>query len=768
MDNQSQQSQQEVILHAQDYLQVLRSRWKEALLVFLLVFVSSAIVTKLQTPKYTSVMSFEIKPPRDLINVTTAGTDANPIHAVMSETGNYMQTQFEILVSQQNLIAIANKLDLLNEWQVDETMAAASLSGMIRVKPRNNTNIVDIEVENADPRVAQQICQSVADCYKELRENRENAVITEAINKRYEVLRSRQDELERKADVVRQYIRSGKYIQGIWNTANAHGSSVPTSSGSEEQTLSDLNSKKLQLDAHIAEMTVHIGKLQNLKDEELLSYVTRTGLLTAESYCSAKVRELNDQYTKEEEQRTQMLISGYGPKHPNVLRVDESHKHTQELLYAELVGMRDAMIDQLDVKKSELQDLMSRLNDAKDRLRDKTLEDQKVQTALQEYAAEKQRYDKLENDYIADKMRMMAPRTSLEIYTRPLVASAPSSPKYKLNLIVGAVAGVIFGIVVAFIYNYFDTSVKTLEDAERSLGLPVLGVIPQDAGLLILQGGNSPDAEAYRILRTNIELKKAVFKSTVYTIVSANAAEGKTTTLSNLAFTFAQAGFSTLMVDADLRRPRLARYAELKSEVGLSNYLAGEMELKDVIFQTGEENLYLMPSGPIPTDPSGLIGSYRMDKLIAEVSKKFDIVLLDSPPVLGVSDASLLVSKSDATLLVLQPRKMPLKALQRAKMLIQNAGGQLMGLVMNNVDISGDTQYQYYTTYYSYYTNERNGRKEPSVRRSSSHKAHSSSRASVAKADAEQSETQTKHAAQEAVVSARSSEHKSHEEEDIY
>lgn len=731
MDQQSQQSQQEVILHAQDYLQVLRSRWKEALLVFLLVFVSSAIVTKLQTPKYTSVMSFEIRPPKDLINVT-AGTDISPIQSAMAETGNYMQTQFEILVSQQNLIAIANKLDLLNEWQMDETMAAASLSGMIKVKPRSSTNIVDVEVENSDPRVAQQICQSVADCYTEMRENRENEVITEAINKRYEVLRSRQDELERKADVVRQYIRSGKYIQGIWNTANAHGSSVPTSSGSEEQTLMELNNKKLQLDAQIAEMTVHIGKLQNLKDEELLSYVTRTGLLTAESYCSAKVRELNDQYTKEEEQRNQMLISGYGKKHPNIIRVDESHKHTRELLYAELVGMRDAMIDQLDVKKSELQNLTQRLADARDRLRDKTLEDQKVQTALQEYAAEKQRYDKLENDYIADKMRMMAPRICMEIYTRPVVATAPSSPKYKLNLIVGAVAGVIFGIVVAFIYNYFDTSVKTLEDAERSLGLPVLGVIPQDAGLLILQGGNSPDAEAYRILRTNIELKKNLFKSTVYTIVSANAAEGKTTTLSNLAFTFAQAGFSTLMLDADLRRPRLARYAELKSDVGLSNYLVGELELKDVIFQTGEPNLYLLPSGPVPTDPSGLIGSYRMDRLISEVSKKFDVVLIDSPPVLGVSDASLLVSKSDATLLVLQPRKMPLKALMRAKMLIQNAGGQLMGLVMNNVDISGDTQYQYYTTYYSYYSSDPT-RREPSSKKRKS----ASTSATVASTPAE-------------------------------
>ena len=707
----SRPNQLEVMLHAQDYMQVFRSRWKVILLVFLLVFVSSAVVTKMMTPKYRSGMSFEIKQPRDLINVAVGG-EGNPI-AAMADTGAYMQTQFEILVSQQNLIAVANKLDLPNEWQVDETTAAGMLMGMVYVSPRKNTNLVDISVTSNDPRVSQQVCQAVVDCYKELREEKENAVINEAINKRYEVLRSRQDELESKADAVRQYIRAGKYIQGMWSNG---GGAVPVSTGAEEQTLQQLNNSKLSLETEIAQMTVHIGKLQDLKDAELLSYVTRTGLLTAESYCSAKVRELNNRYTEEENSRTQMLLSGYGQRHPNVLRLDEQHKTTQAQLYEELVGMRDAMVDQLDVKKSELQDIEQRYLQARDRLRDKTLEDQKVKNALQEYTAEKTRYDKLENDYIADKMRLMAPRTSIEVYSRPQLPGAPSSPNYRLNLIVGAVVGLMAGVVVAFMSNYFDTSVKTLEDAERSLGLPVLGVIPQDAGLLILQGGDSPDAEAYRILRTNIELKRDLFKATTFAVVSANAGEGKTTTLCNLAYVFAQAGYSTLMIDADLRRPRLARYSELKSDVGLSNYLSGNVELKDVVFQTGCDNLYMLPSGPVPVDPSGLIGSHRMQTLLTEVSRRFDIVLIDSPPVLGVSDASLLVSKADATLLVLQPRKMPVKALLRAKSLVQNAGGQLMGLVMNNVDISGDTQYQYYTTYYSYYTKD-DKRKEPAAMR---------------------------------------------------
>lgn len=707
-DSSNQIKQAEAILHAQDYLQILRTRWKEALFVFFLVFASCAAITKMTTPLYTSSMCFEIKQPRDLINVAVGG-EASPLQAAYS--GEYMTTQFEEMVSEKNLIAVANKLDLPNEWGISEKAAAGAIAGSVKVMPRKGTNLVDVIVNNSDPRVAQRICEAIAQCYKELREEEENALINEAIAKRYEVLQARQDELERKADVVRQYIRSGKYLQNLWGDS---GRSAPASTNAEEQTLQQLNSNRLALGSEIAQMTVHISQLQKLRDEDLLSYVTRTGLLTAESYCSAKVRELNNQYRTEEDEFKQKVISGYGEKHPVMLRLAEQHKSTQEKLYAELIGMRDAMQDQLEIKKSELSDVEQRYADARNRLRDKSLEDQKVMAALQEYTAEKARYDKLENDYIADKMRLMAPRASIKIFSKPVAAGAPSSPNYKLNLIVGAIVGLVSGLVVAVICNYFDTSVKSLEDAERHLGLPVLGVIPQDAGLLILQEGNSPDAEAYRILRTNIELKKALFKARTFVVVSANAGEGKSTTLSNLAYVFASAGYSTLMIDADLRRPRLSRYAEIESSVGLSNYLTSDIELKDVVFKTRVPNLYLMPSGPQPVDPSGVLGSYRMDHLISEVSKRFDIVLFDSPPVLGVSDASLLVSKADATLLVLQPRKMPLKALLRTKAVIQNVGGHIMGLVMNNVDINADTQYQYYTTYYSYYSSD-NKRKEPAV-----------------------------------------------------
>lgn len=709
-DNTSQVKQAEAILHAQDYLQILRTRWKEALFVFLLVFVSCAVITKLSTPMYTSSMRIEIKPPGETIDITAGGGAESPVRSHAAGT-EYMTTQFEVLVSQRNLMEVAKKLNLPKQWGTSPEGAAGSLAGMIKVMPVRGTNMVDIIVSCSNASTACEICNQVTQTYREIRDRQENQQIQDAISERQEVFTRSADDLDNKAEAVRYIISTGKYLIGMWNG----GSGSVSSSGAEEQKYRDLQSAQTQLINELERMRVHVGQLKGLKDEDLLEYVVNSELLSAESYASSRVRTLNETYHQEEDERAQKLMAGYGEHHPIVLRLDEKHNSTKQDLYKGLVDMRDAMEKQLVAKEKELENLGVRIKEAHEALRGLKLEEREIIQAQEDYMNAKRTHDQLYSKLLQDKMRLNAHRSIVEVYSMPSVAGVPTSPNIKLNLIVGAVVGLIAGVVVAVVYNFFDTSVKSLEDAERHLSLPVLGVIPQDAGLLVLQGGNSPDAEAYRILRTNIELKKALYKARTFAVVSANAGEGKTTTLSNLAYVYAAAGYSTLMIDADLRRPRLARYAEIDGEVGLSNYLTNnELELKDVVFRTKVPNLYLMPSGSQPSDPSGVLGSYRMDQLLAEVSKRFDVVFFDSPPVLGVSDASLLVSKVDATLVVLQPRKMPLKALLRTKSIIQNVGGQIMGLVMNNVDISADTQYQYYTTYYSYYTNDKQ-RQEPNV-----------------------------------------------------
>jgi polysaccharide biosynthesis transport protein len=291
----------------------------------------------------------------------------------------------------------------------------------------------------------------------------------------------------------------------------------------------------------------------------------------------------------------------------------------------------------------------------------------------------------------------------IEVHEEAQISQNPVSPNVTLNLGLGAVVGLIFGIGIAFFLEYLDTSVKSLEDVERYLQVPVLAVIPQDVGILHKQNGMSPDAEAYRILRTNIEFNRKNPEDNAITVVSGGAGEGKSTTLVNLAYICAQGGYTTLMIDADLRRPRLHTFFDINNSVGLTNYLTTELMLEDVILQTPVDNLYFMPSGILPADAAGILNSRRMSELIQDVKQRFDLVLVDSPPILGVSDASVLASEVDLTMIVVQHRKLPRNMLLRVKQAVENVGGNVIGVVLNNVDVRSDSQYQYYTSYYTYY-----------------------------------------------------------------
>jgi capsular exopolysaccharide synthesis family protein len=289
------------------------------------------------------------------------------------------------------------------------------------------------------------------------------------------------------------------------------------------------------------------------------------------------------------------------------------------------------------------------------------------------------------------------------IHGRAVASNSPAKPNVNLQLAIGAVTGLLFGVGLAFFLEYLDTSVKTLDDVERYLQVPVLAVIPRDVGILHQQNGMSPDAEAYRILRTNIEFNRKVADANAITLVSGGAGEGKSTTLVNLAYICAQGGYSTLMIDGDLRRPKLHTFFDINNSVGLTNYLTTELDLEDVILQTPVDNLFFLPSGILPADAAGILNSRRMSELVADVKSRFDLVLIDSPPILGVSDASVLASEVDLTLIVIQHRKLPASMLVRVKQAVENVGGNLLGVVLNNVDVRSDSQYQYYTSYYTYY-----------------------------------------------------------------
>jgi succinoglycan biosynthesis transport protein ExoP len=281
--------------------------------------------------------------------------------------------------------------------------------------------------------------------------------------------------------------------------------------------------------------------------------------------------------------------------------------------------------------------------------------------------------------------------------------SYPARPRVGLNLALGALVGLVVGLGLAFFIEYLDTSVKTMEDVESLLGVPVLAIIPQGISLLHKAEGDIPDAEAYRILRTNIEFNRRNPDANTISLVSGGPGEGKSTTIANLAFICAQGGYSTLIVDADLRRPVQHQLFDVSNEIGLTNYLTTEMDVNSVILPTTVENLFVLPSGVLPSDAVGILNSQRMSDTIAELKLRYDIIFFDSPPILGVSDASVIASEVDQTVIIVQHRRFPRAMLTRVKQAILGVGGTVLGVVMNNVDLKHDQNYYYYTNYYGYY-----------------------------------------------------------------
>ena len=278
-------------------------------------------------------------------------------------------------------------------------------------------------------------------------------------------------------------------------------------------------------------------------------------------------------------------------------------------------------------------------------------------------------------------------------------------PNIPLNILLGAIVGLVMGVGLAFFIEYLDTSVKTIDDVERALQSPVLGVIPQNIGNILKEGPDSPHAEAYRVLRTNILFSRKNASGNALTAVSGGAGEGKSTTIFNLAAVFAQSGQRILVVDSDLRRPSLHKFLGLSNSVGLTNYLLKQNTLEEVIQTTSHPNMDFLPSGKLPSSALGILNSARMREFIADVKRRYDFVFFDSPPIMGVSDASILASMVDLSILVVQYRKYPQAMTLRAKQMVEKVGGTMLGVVLNNINISQDSYYYYYSGYYyDYYS----------------------------------------------------------------
>jgi non-specific protein-tyrosine kinase len=278
----------------------------------------------------------------------------------------------------------------------------------------------------------------------------------------------------------------------------------------------------------------------------------------------------------------------------------------------------------------------------------------------------------------------------------------------QLTLIaIGVFVGIMLAVGLAFLLEYLRDTVNSHEEIDQIIGVPTLGVIGQISGgrnvLITADKPRSPIAEAYRVLRANVEFSAIDGRLQTLLITSSSPSEGKTTTTANLAIASAQAGKHVILVDADLRRPTLHRLFGMENTRGLSAALLqdGGGVIDDHLLPTGIENLSLMPSGPIPPNPADLLGSRRMVELINKLKSKADMIFFDSPPLLAVADSSLLARVCDGAIVVVLTNSTRGEVLRRAADQLEQAGAKLLGVVLNRVSTDGSRYYYYERSYYS-------------------------------------------------------------------
>lgn len=681
----------EVKLHFLDYWRVIRVRLGIILLAFLLVVITASVTTYFMPKQYLSTVVMEIQPDTANMNVFRPGDPS-------SYTGSdpkFIATQFQIIQQKEILYPVIDEMELAKAWSPNDPIPRERvyymLKNMLNMQEVRNTSLIQIMVSSGKPKEASDIANKIAEIYQRRRVDELNTVTIKSLAK----LQDEVDKQQRKVDDAHELVAKLRSENQIIDTAP---DSLADPGSIDVGVVQNITGDVTKMESTVDTLRNQIEGIDKLTDDDLMRGLAQLNI--PDSIVAARLQS----YQAAIAERERLLSSGLAKKHPEIMALDSQMAVFSSQIKKQMSSIRGTAVANLRIAEGNLESMRKQLKGSQN-----DVESNKVK--MSEYAEAKYRYinakdllkaasTKLQTETIEKGM----PRNPAKIWAKAEPATSSYKPNIPLNIALGVVVGLVVGISLAFFIEYLDTSVKTLDDIESFLGLPVLAVIPKNIKLLHHEATDSADAEAYRILRTNIEFNRKSADFNCITFVSGGPGEGKSTTLSNLAVTCAQGGYNVLVVDADLRRPTQHTIFGTSNAIGLSNYLTTDLELEDVIIPSNVENLHLMPSGILPSDAVGILNSQRMSDLIGDVKSRYDIVLFDSPPILGVSDASVLASEVDLTVIVVQHRRFPRSMLLRVKQSILNVGGNLLGVVLNNVDVRHDQGYQYYTSYNDYYS----------------------------------------------------------------
>lgn len=624
----------------------------------------------------------------------------------------YMTTQESVITSKSLALKVVRKLALVNNddfWsptppkggKADKKRTIALATEILRsiVIPRTvrDANILEIMVDHHNPKLAARMANAITQEY--LEQNVEYKLSSTKRAVRW--LSDQLDDLKKELSTSEMALYNFKKDNNIVDVSMEDKQSLIISRiNLLARSLTEIRIRRMTLSAHRKQvnMAMHKDPL-NVGVSKVMDNATIQGLK------SAYIRE----------QQAYLEFSGkYGVKHPQVraqkTKVDSARADLQQ----EILNVQKA----IEVEYKEVRDNESQLAVAVQRAKNEALELNKKEMAYNRFKQNHQNTTKLYG-LVLERMKesdlsAQLKENNIRLLDRAETPTICIEPKVQINLLIGFFLGLVLGIGLAFVVEKMDSSIKSQEEVEAIPGLTYLGLVPRipgsvhntrgrrpdpqpDLDLIVHRKPRSPVAEACKAVRTNLMFASPDAHLNRILVTSAGPREGKTTTAVSLAITMAQNDNDNrvLALDTDMRRPRMHKVFGVSGKEGITSILLGKAKIEDVVKATEVPNLFVLPCGPPPPNPAEVCQSARFKKLLDDLTERYDIVVLDSPPIMVVTDAAVLGTLVDGALLVARTGQTNRAELREACRHMLDVGTKILGCVLNDMDLDR-RKYGYY------------------------------------------------------------------------
>jgi len=708
-----------------------RLLWKRKWLVLLcsaLGFGAAYLWTRTQVRVYQADCTIEYEPnPAKPLGRSMDDTDGP---ARYFETREYYATQNKILASRSVAERVVRKLSLHENadfWEVplDErsswkaaavTDTARLLQSAATIKPERDTSLVHLLVRDTNPERAAMLANGMADAYLEKTMEDRLGSTTGALEWLGKQLDSLKHQLEQSELALHEF---GEQHTNLAVSFEDQQNIVAANIQQISRALTEAKTRRIELEVRLKELqagdSVDVLQMQN----SLLSQETIA--LLRERYRDLLVQR-------------ESLVVNFGQAHPKVVMIDAQLEAAKQALRAEVSALIGAAASQVSEIRNVEKGLQGALDDANRIGLELNLQDISHRRLQRERDNTSKLYGALLERTTQTDLARALQIAYARIIDRALVPESPVTPRVAIILIVGTLLGVLLGVAAALLLEQLDRVIRTVEDAEAT-GVTVLGVLPHIAEQVPAgvtqrrpkQQGDVPDkanprdlivhnypksavAECCRTIRTNITFMSPDRPHKTLVVTSASPREGKTTVSVSMAISLAQSGKRVLIVDTDLRKPRIHRSFGKPINRGVTSVLVGEQSVQEAVQATEVPGLFLLASGPIPPNPSELLHSEQFGQLLAELGQQFDHLILDSPPLTAVTDAAIISPQVDGTIVVVHTERTTREALRSALKQLHDVHGTLLGGVLNDVNLAANRysagSYYYYYRDESYYQEE--------------------------------------------------------------